>query len=304
MALYDAEDLTAFSMIYEAGGISSAERSSGRSKASLSRALSRLEAAAECLLFERVSSGLRPTEIGRALFVQASAVRTACEEADTVLRGATGAPAGRLTVAASATASQLLIAPALAAYKLQHPEVEITLRSTTEAPDPKGADIDLVMRAGWPSEQYLLARRIISGTTGLYVDAAGLGSDASTTIADLRRAGRIVIDAPDAPTEWCHAWTLERAGETLVLDAPPYMRIAEPSVVLTILAAGSGVALLPHFYAKQYVSAGTLRRVLPDWEGPSLELYAALPEGRTRIPAVRAFLDTLIEYARGLKLSE
>ena len=61
------DDLRSFYLVAEAGGVSAASRQFGVSKATLSRALTRLEAQAGAQLFDRVSTGVRLTPAGETL---------------------------------------------------------------------------------------------------------------------------------------------------------------------------------------------------------------------------------------------
>ena len=60
-----------------------------------------------------------------------------------------------------------------------------------------------------------------------------------------------------------------------------------------------GVAGLPTFMVADALRDGRLVRVLPDWHGGSLQLYAAMPT-RKHVPArTRAFMDFLVETFGG-----
>ena len=63
--------------------------------------------------------------------------------------------------------------------------------------------------------------------------------------------------------------------------------------------AGMGVAGLPTFMVADALQDGRLTRVLPDWHGGALQLYAAMPT-RKHVPTrTRAFIDFLVEAFGG-----
>lgn len=296
---YDIADVRAFGLIAAAGGVSAAARRFGLSKARLSRALARLEAAAGAPLVDRLSRGLRLTPLGESLRPAAEEAVRIAREADEILRTLDAEPAGVLRLAASALTSQEVLAPVLAAFARRHPAVEVSLQVTSRAPDPLAEDLDLVLRVGRPPEPYLVARRIVSGTLKLYLPrerACALDpSDPDAVTA----TERIVIDAPGVPA----AWELTDGHHRIVIDAPPAMRVADPSGALGVMAAGTGLAFLPDLYGDPLVAAGRLARALPGWSGPELEIHAVLPPRRTAVPAVRAFLDLLTAHVRTMKAS-
>jgi DNA-binding transcriptional LysR family regulator len=59
--------------------------------------------------------------------------------------------------------------------------------------------------------------------------------------------------------------------------------------------AGLGVALLPATVCAQEVARGELEPVLPEWSAPFGILHFVYPSRRGLLPAVRAFIDFLVE---------
>ncbi len=54
---------------------------------------------------------------------------------------------------------------------------------------------------------------------------------------------------------------------------------------------GLGITQLPLAVTGEAVAAGTLRRVLPDWEPQAVPVHAAFPSTRYLTPKVRVFID-------------
>ncbi len=290
---YDAEDLRLFALIYAAGSLSAAERRFSVPKSTLSRSLARLETAAGAALFDRGAKGLKPTPLGEELSTYGKRAEDAVARASDVIRGASNEPAGRLVIAASATSSRFLLSDPLSRFIATYPAVDVQLEVTGEAPDPQAEGIDLSIQVGWPTNQSLIARRVMSGPTGLY---ASPGTELEDPKAAVEQ-GRIVISARDAPQSWREAWVLQNETDELVLDSPPVASVGDPSIALDLVAAGRGLTLLPLFYAAHLEHAGKIKRVLSAWQGPYLELFAVLPPGRRQLAAVRCFMDLLIENA-------
>ena len=57
----------------------------------------------------------------------------------------------------------------------------------------------------------------------------------------------------------------------------------------------SGIVLLPDTIVEDYVASGELVRVLPDWHAPHGIFHAVYPSRRGLLPAVRVFIDYLVE---------
>ena len=88
---------------------------------------------------------------------------------------------------------------------------------------------------------------------------------------------------------------LDGTGETV--DVPIETVLQSPSMDMLFNAAidGAGITVMPRYPAQNYLEAGTLIHLLPDWIFGRFTLYAALPT-RKLVPArTRAFLDFATE---------
>lgn len=297
---FDLNDLRLFGLIANAGGLSQAARGFGIPKATLSRALVRIERAAGAPLFDRVNRGLRLTPLGARLQPTAEAAVALMLDADETLRVSKGKPQGALRIAASALSGQTLLAPVIARFAKSYPEVRTSVHVTSQGPDPVSEQFDIVIRAGRAPEPYLVSRRIIGSPLALYTLRSTVRDKNLDRPEVVEKLGRIVIDLPDLPRDWA---LRNSRGEELRLTSEPLLFLSDPSVALPLLNAGAGVAFLPRLYADPLVQSGTLARVLPDYEGAEVELYAALPPRRSSVPAVRAFLDILVRHTASLERS-
>ncbi|QPH54233.1 LysR family transcriptional regulator [Pontivivens ytuae] len=288
------DDLRLFFMIHEAGSISGAARRFGVSKATLSRALARLEEEVGMPLFDRLSSGLKPTQTAEMLLPAAEEATRAGSRAEDLLRRAQGTPNGELRIAASALSARQVLGPVLARMAERYPEVQTTVQITALGPDPLAEDLDVVLRLGRPPEPYLIARRILKTERALYVSrqvATRVDLDDPKAVAQIPR---IQSGVPGSP----FTWTLTDDGGTRIeIDSPPACIVGDPSVELEIVRSGYAMALLPKLYIEAQRDGGDLVRALPVYAGPDVEIYASFPPKRASVPAVRVFIDLLVEGA-------
>lgn len=289
-AVVNLDDLRIVFFLHEAGSMSAAARHFGIPKATLSRGLARLEDQAGLPLFDRISSGLKLTQAGEQLLPAAKAATEAGATADDVLRRASGEPEGDLRIAASALSAQQILGPMIGAFSRLYPKVTVRVSITGLGPDPLAEDLDLVLRLGRPEEPYLITRRIIASSFALYGPPDFHGK--TLTKSEIEALGRIVIDVPGAPLDW---ELRDSGGRRLCLKSPPMCFVGDPSVALGILGSGRGVAFLPAVFGDRKVKSGELARLLPEFSGPQIEIYATFPPKRASIPAVRAFLDLMVE---------
>lgn len=298
--LYDIEDVRTFGLIVEAGGVSAASRAHGVSKATLSRAVARLEDAAGAPLFDRVAKGLRLTTLGETLRPAAESAIGVARDAREALRAARGEPAGPLRIAASALTAQHLLAPVLAEFAAANPKVDTHLAVTGMGPDPVADELDVVLRVGRPAEPHLVARRIMSRPLEVFAPAAAAARADLHDPAVVSSLGRIVVDVPGVPS----AWRLRRGDDEIVFDEKPLVSVGDPLVAIGMLKAGVGVALVPDVFDSPLIYGGDIVRALPGWTAGQVEIFAVLPPGRSAIPAVRLFVDMLAAHAKLLSMAE
>ena len=80
------------------------------------------------------------------------------------------------------------------------------------------------------------------------------------------------------------------------VEVVPGTVIPEPAVLKAVLVGGAGTGRLPDFHAADAIAAGTLVRLLPDYQDDSVEVHALYPSHRSLSAKVRVFIDALAEH--------
>ncbi len=290
------DDLIAFAAIVEAGGITAATRNTTHSKATLSRALTRLEDQAGAPLFDRLPRGLKLTPLGDTLVRSAQRTVAAAGEADDVLRGAKDDPQGQLNIATSSLLGRQIMGPAIADFARKWPDLRPNLIISHRPVDPVEEDMDIVFRIGRPEQPQLVARRMATLEMRLWTSRERLGDLDPRSFDTVSGLGRVLIQSPMLPTDWL--LTNDKTGETHVFDDEPVICVGEPGVAHSVIMAGFGMTMLPTTVANPVRKSDRLALLLPEWRGEDVELYAVMPARRSQIPAVRQFIDYLAEFIK------
>jgi DNA-binding transcriptional LysR family regulator len=125
--MLDARRLQVLKAVVDAGSITAAAASLGYTPSAVSQSISALERETKTPLFEKVGRGIRATQAGLVLADHAGAVAHQLREAEQALEALRAGEAGRLRIAAFATAGASLVPRALAAFRESHPGVELDL---------------------------------------------------------------------------------------------------------------------------------------------------------------------------------
>lgn len=146
----DSDLLRTFVAVSDTGSFTRAAERVGRTQSAVSLQMKRLEEAAGGALFERGSRGVVPTRRGSDLLTNARRVVTLLEETTLTLR----APplTGPVRIGLPEEYGHAVLARALGAFAVRHPNVEVTVRygRSSENLSRVGADeLDLAVLFDW-----------------------------------------------------------------------------------------------------------------------------------------------------------
>ena len=184
MRLPDLEAWAIFACVVEHRSFSAAADAIGVSKATVSKAISRLEAHLGASLFHRTSRKLTLTESGKALAEHAQRILAEAQAAEEAASTNATAPTGLVRIAAPMTFGISHVAPAIADFMIEHPGIHIDLRLSDARIDIVAEGFDVAMRIASLPDSSLRARRIAPIETRvvaspLYLDRRGRPRHAS-----------------------------------------------------------------------------------------------------------------------------
>jgi DNA-binding transcriptional LysR family regulator len=295
---HDLNDLMYFSQIVEHGGFSAAERVLGVSKSRLSRRLSDLEAKLGVRLLQRSTRRLALTEAGRVFYEHCAAMLGEARAALDTVSQLREAPRGTVRVSCPVTVSHMLLSPILPRFLAQYPEVKISVRVTNRVVDlyEEGIDVALRVRSEPPRSENIVVRPLMT-TTQLLVAAPSLLSRLGKpkTLDDLARFDTLDVPVDDGR----HVFQLvSPTGEHHEVPHSPRLVTADIGTLFNSVKAGIGIAVLPEMNFAPAMGEGLLVPVLPGWSSPQPNFYAVFLSRQGLTPAVRVFVDFLVEAFR------
>ena len=284
-----------FACVVEHRSFSAAAQALGVSKATVSKAISRLEASLSTPLFHRTSRKLTLTEGGRSLAERAGRILAEAQAAEEAARETATTPSGLVRLAAPMSFGLKHVARAVADFLIEQPEIQVDLRLSDARVDIVAEGIDVAVRIADLPDSSLRARRL-RGVTVHCVAAP----------AYLARRG-----SPRHPAELgehdCFAYTnVPRQtwrfrgpdGEEAGVRPEGRLRADSGEAMLPALCAGLGVAMLPDFIVGDDLAAGRLVELLPEWRLPPIGLHLVTPPGEIRPARVEALIAFLVARLR------
>ncbi|WP_344402735.1 LysR family transcriptional regulator [Streptomyces longisporus] len=299
--MLDLQRLRALHAVSVHGTVGAAAAALGYTPSAVSQQIAKLERETRTVLLEREGRGVRLTPEAHQLVDTAQELLAIVERAETALEERRGVPAGRLTIAAFASAARGLMPAVLADLAARHPALDARL---TEI-DPhlsvdlvaKGA-VDLAVVHDWD----IAPLPVPPG-----VEHAVIGDDRSTLLVPEGHpfAGRESVRREELggerwvcqpPGRVCHDWlvrTMRAAGHE-----PEIVHQADENPTLVALVAGGlGICLVPRL-GRGPLPAGVVEvRLEPT---PVRRLYALWRKGAARRPAIAEAVRTLQEQWPGI----
>jgi len=288
--------LIAFARAGSLGSYTAAARSLGISPSAVSKSIQRLEQQLGVSLFARTTRTLTLTSEGRDLHDRALRLLHAAEEIEQAAKAARTEPAGTLRIAASLPIGLHVIAPVLPQFRTLHPKVTIDLRLSDHMVDLIEGGFDLAVRIGDLSDSRLLSRRLMPHRLCCYASPDYLARRSLPTHPNQLEEHETVSLRYQSSGQ-LFRWPF-RIGEKEVEIVPSSGIIVDASeAVLAAISAGAGIGMATSFMANAWVKRGALVPVLSDYAVDRHNITALWPESRRSNPAMRAFLNALVELS-------
>jgi DNA-binding transcriptional LysR family regulator len=290
--LPDLEGLAIFAKVVDTRSFAGAATELNLSKATVSKAVSRLEGRLGTRLFNRTSRRLALTDAGRALSARAAHILAEAEAAEDDARAQSSAPRGRVRLAVPMSFGVLHVAPLIAEFLAIYPGVTIELHLSDAIVDLIGDGYDAAIRIGTLPDSSLVARRLCDSQRYLVGSPAYLKKHGRPNhplqLADHACLGYTYAIGPET---W--RFTTKDGKSASVRPSGP-LRVNNGDAMMPALIAGIGVGVLPEFIVREALADGRLQRLLPEWTLASGAVYWLTPPGGPRPKRVDILRDFLM----------
>jgi DNA-binding transcriptional LysR family regulator len=295
--LPDLEGWAIFAKVAEAGSFARAATELELSKATVSKAVSRLERRLGERLFNRTSRRLSLTETGRVLSGRATQILSDAEavEAEALAQSAT--PRGRVRLAVPMSFGLLHVAPALPDFLAAYPEISVELHLSDEIVDLVGGGFDVALRIAALTDSSMRARRLCEVRRLLVGSPAYFTRHGSPShpreLAQHACLGYSYLPSRD---RWEFAGP---AGETHSVAVRGPLTANNGDALMPALLAGIGLAVQPEFVVWRALQEGRLEAVMTQWLAPPIALNIVSPPGGPRPSKVAVLMEFLIRRFSG-----
>jgi DNA-binding transcriptional LysR family regulator len=277
------------------GSFSAAAEALSYTQSAVSQQVAALEAETGVTLLERLPRGVRLTPAGEVLLTYADGIIARLHAAEAEMAAIAGLRGGQLRMASFPTAGATLMPLAIAIFRAQHPEVELTLAEGEPeeiAPRLQAGEFDIALLFEFEDTSESLGPDL--SRLPLFEDPMFLALPADHALAARKtlrlenlRAEAWIQTSASSPcarhvVRSCHAAGFE---PVVSFESDDYQ------TVQGLVAAGVGVALIPKLALAGAREDIAIRALSP--ASPVREVIAATPSG-TRLTAAAAAMRQIL----------
>jgi len=290
--LPDLEGLAIFAKVAETRSFAAAAAELKLSKATVSKAVSRVERKLKTRSFNRTSRRIALTDAGRQLAGRAAHILAEGEAVEDAALAQATVPRGLVRLAAPMSFGLLHVAPLLPEFLAAFPEVSIDLHLSDAQVDLIGEGFDAAIRIAVLPDSSLVVRRLCEMPRYLVGSPSYLNKHGRPKhplhLAQHRCIGYSYTRTPET-------WRFTKDGKSATIRPSGPFRVNNGDAMIPALTAGTGLGILPEFILREALAAGRLERVLPDWPLASGAVYWVTPPGGPRPKRVEVIGDFLFE---------
>jgi len=293
-------ELKAFVAIVDRASFARAADHLGLSRSALSQTIRQLESRLGVRLLNRTTRSVSPTEPGRRLHERMAPMLRDMDEAVAQAVGTSARAAGTLRINTLSMAAKRVLAPRLGRFAKANPEVVLDIVIDDALSDIAGEGFDAGIRVGGRLQKDMAAVRLTPDIELLAVASpkylARHGEP--KTPADLDRHACINWRFPGSGK--IAGWSFAKKGKTVEVFGEGQVISNHQDIIVP--AALQGLGILYAYNDDDIADAlrdGRLKRVLADWSPTVPGLYLYYSSRRYMLPALRAFIDCLLDRDLG-----
>ncbi|HAP25856.1 MAG TPA: LysR family transcriptional regulator [Achromobacter sp.] len=280
-----------FVEVADRGSLSAAAVHLDMSRAMVSRYLAEMEQWVGVRLLHRTTRRLSLTPAGAETLPRCRQMLDMVGDLHSAVATPEDTPRGLLRITTSMSFGARHLAPAVTDYVKRHPGTSVDLMLVERAVNLVEERVDLAVRITNDLDPNLIARKLAVCRSVVCASPEYLAREGvPARIEDLSLRNCLTHSYFGKSL-----WRFERDGEPVDVPVGGSISANEVSVLCSAAVEGAGIAMLPTYYAAEYIASGKLQVILPQCKPQELGIYGVYASRRQMPLILRSMLDYLAE---------
>lgn len=285
-----------FACVVEKNSFSGAARELGITTSAVSQQIRSLEQEMEVILLHRSTRKLSLTEVGQAFFHSCKEMLSAAERGKIRINELRDDLVGELRIVATPELCAHHVIPALSHWMAAHRGLFVHLATDEVNADKAEGRIDIALRVADQIDDTYLHAIELSGIEQILVAAPSYINQSTllTHPDDLKQHDLICVQEAKQPK----LLSLQQAKTKDVVQIEARSRLSTNNTLVaqTLCLQGHGIAQLSYLDAQKYLITGHLVEVLPEWNIPSMKLFAVINKYDQQSTKILRCIEVLKQY--------
>ena len=282
-----------FCRVATGGNFSHAARELRISPAMVTKHIASLEEQLNIRLLNRTTRKVSMTEAGENYLQLCQHLLNDMEEGEASLSELSQHPSGILKLTAPIDFGVLRLAPAIADYLTQFPDVSIDINYQDRKVNLVEDGFDIAIRIGAMPDSSLIAvpllkNHLVCCASPVYLEQHGRPQHPT----ELRKHQCLTYSYSSTNNDW----HFRNAEESYSIKASGRLNANNGRAMVAAAVQGVGIILKPQFMVQDFIDSGELVAILEEYEQPRGDVFAVYPHRRFLPAKMRSFLDHLKAY--------
>ena len=285
------KSMVVFAQVIEQGNLSAAAKHIGISRASVSYHLKKLESQLGVKLLNRSTRAIALTEAGLTYYQSCRIIAEQATTANLQIENLKNEPEGSLKITCPVNVGLQMVVPALNGFRRLYPKIDLDVMLTDEVVNIMQEGIDLAIRGAPLADSGLQATKLSTLPTCLcgapdYFAKRGR----PTTPAELEQHDWVICKLTAG------AIKLRKGSRSYSVAVKGSISTNNAAARTAFIEGGHGLGRIPLYDAWPKIQAGSLERVMDDYQLNDIEVYGVFPPGSAGSKKLRVLIDYLKDY--------
>lgn len=287
------EQIRTFTQVIVSGGFAAAAREMGLSRSAVNKLVIGLENELGVQLLHRSTRVVSPTETGLAFYERCVEILASLDEAERSVTQLHAEPRGQLRVNAPMSFGTLHLAPAIADFLVQYPDLRVQLTLNDRFVDPIEEGFDVTVRIAEPQPTgSLIVQPLAAAPRVLCAAPSYLENHGIPTHPEQLRSHSCLHYGQIATNS---QWTFTGPDGEHRVAIQGVMCSNNGEALRDAAIRGLGITLLPTFIVEAAIELELLQTVLSEYQAPELSIDVMYPVNRHLSTKIRLLVDFLQE---------